>query len=170
MTLATEGAPAPEAAGLWKAFWASGGSESSSLAPRTNIFFHVARDNTISQRHLSADGDVPARRPLPAGSRCFRELAASFALQDKGGLQQRNCAHDIYFGITPKLSLSMAVQLCKEGSECTRRVCFFAHNEHELRYLESGPYFREAPAGQLIRAFPEPSPYEVLRQAGALKV
>ncbi|KAK9831733.1 hypothetical protein WJX74_007573 [Apatococcus lobatus] len=60
--------------------------------------------------------------------------------------------------------LRYRTKLCKEGTACTRRVCFFAHNSHELRHLESG--FQDASTDHLIRAFPEPNPYELLRQAG----
>lgn len=49
------------------------------------------------------------------------------------------------------------MQMCTDGKECKRRVCFFAHLEHEIRNPEDDPSVAEITAGELK---PKPTPAE----------
>ena len=40
---------------------------------------------------------------------------------------------------SPTLSRPFFIQMCTDGTNCKRRVCFFAHTENELRKSEEDP-------------------------------
>jgi hypothetical protein len=99
---------------------------------------------------VQALGHLPQGRLLPLRTRRFRVLDASFSLQDTGDHRASaqlctSSSASVWMCTfrcplrTRYINSTVAPQMCTDGGNCKRRVCFFAHTEGELRKPEDDP-------------------------------